>query len=295
MSNFSLNSILVILLSSIVFCQQANAQELDDLMNDMTDEAVDTNYTFATFKATRVINSHSIENLGEGVLDFRIAHRFGTLNSGFYELFGLDNADMRMSFEYGLSDRITLGVGRSGGAKSYDGFTKIKLLKQSSGARIMPIAISYLVSSSYNFVKSSTDLSTANRLDYCHQLIIARKFNERFSMQVSPGILHRNLVATKQETNDIIHFAGAARYMLTGSVGLNIEYIYVLANQLESSMTNSFTIGFDIETGGHVFQLHFTNSLGMFERAFIAQTNGNWLDGDIHFGFNISRVFTVKR
>lgn len=295
MSYLSLYSILVFFLSSIVFCQQVHAQELDDLMNDMTDETVDTNYTFATFKATRVINSHSIENLGEGVLDFRIAHRFGTLNSGFYELFGLDNADMRMSFEYGLSDRITLGLGRSGGAKSYDGFTKIKLLKQSSGARIMPIAISYFVSTSYNFVKSSTDLSTANRLDYCHQLIMARKFNERFSMQVSPGILHRNLVATKQETNDIIHFAGAARYMLTGSVGLNIEYIYVLPNQLESGMTNSFSIGFDIETGGHVFQLHFTNSLGMFERAFIAQTNGNWLDGDIHFGFNISRVFTLKR
>ena len=139
-------------------------------------------------------------------------------------------------------------------------------------------------------------------------LLVGRKFNENFSLQLNPGLVHRNLVTTTAEANDVIHVSGAGRMKLNKRIALNAEYFYVLPGQLKAEGVsaeqaddpnpgyhNSFSIGFDIETGGHVFQLHFTNSTAMFERGFIAETTGDWLDGDVHFGFNISRVFTLHQ
>jgi hypothetical protein len=132
-----------------------------------------------------------------------------------------------------------------------------------------------------------------HRLAYTFQLIIGRKFNERVTLQLNPGVVHRNLVGRADEPNDVIHISGAGRFKLTKRVAINAEYFHVLPNQLADGTTNSLSLGFDIETGGHVFQLHFTNSTGMFERAFITETTGSWGDGDIRYGFNISRVFTL--
>jgi hypothetical protein len=124
-------------------------------------------------------------------------------------------------------------------------------------------------------------------------LIIGRKFNENFSLQLNPGIVHRNLVPGVDDPNDVIHISGAGRMKLTKRIALNAEYFYVLPDQIPDIYHNSLSLGFDIETGGHVFQLHFTNSTGMFERAFITETTGDWGKGDIRYGFNISRVFTL--
>ena len=270
----------------------------DDLLSLLGDEEEVTNYATASFKTNRVINLHSLESTSGGVMDFKISHRFGTLNRGAYELFGLDNATMRLGLDFGITDRLTIGGGRSNFEKTYDTFIKYKFLRQSSGKRNMPVTAAFLATAAVQTLKwDNPDRENyfSSRLYYTYQLILGRKFSEGFSLQLSPTVVHRNLVKTSAESNDVIAVAAAGRIKLTRRLAINAEYIYVLPDQLASEYVNSFSLGFDIETGGHVFQLHFTNSTSMIEKGFIAETREKWLDGGIHFGFNVSRVFTVVK
>jgi hypothetical protein len=287
------------LLLAFSFCCFSNTVfAQDDLLSLIQDEKPTTEYAKASFKTTRVINSQSLENTAPGVLDLKISHRFGPLNGGAYELFGLDAATIRIGLDYGVSDHLMVGVGRSSVQKTFDGFLKYKLLRQSSGARNMPVTVIWFSSVALNSLKWQNPERNnffSSRLAYTNQLIIGRKFSEGFTLQFMPTVVHRNLVATPEEKNDVIAFGVAGRKKLTRRVALNAEYYYVLPNQLADRFKNSLAIGFDIETGGHVFQLHFTNSTAMVEKGFITETDGSWLDGDIRFGFNISRVFTIKQ
>jgi hypothetical protein len=133
-----------------------------------------------------------------------------------------------------------------------------------------------------------------SKLFYTFQMIIGRKFSEGFSLQLSPTLVHRNLVATTLEKNDVLALGVAGRLKLSKRTAINAEYIYVLPNQLAPEFRNSLSIGFDIETGGHVFQLHFTNSTSMIEKGFITETVGDWKNMGVHFGFNVSRTFNIK-
>jgi hypothetical protein len=282
----------------VFFCSNlVNAQkEEDDLLSLLGEDEATTEYVVASFKTNRVINLHSLENTAGGVLDFKINHRFDVINNGIYDLFGLDGARIRLGFDYGLTDYLTIGVGRSGFQKTYDGFAKYKFIRQSKGKRNMPISAALLLSTAVETVKwANTDRENyfSSRLFYTTQLVIGRKFNERFSLQVSPSMVHRNLVSTLAEKNDVYSVGVAGRIKLTKRLTFNGEYIYLLPNQVADNIKNSLSIGFDIETGGHVFQLHFTNSTSMIEKGFIAETTNSWLDGGIHFGFNVSRVFTI--
>ncbi|MEO6167928.1 MAG: DUF5777 family beta-barrel protein [Chitinophagales bacterium] len=254
-----------------------------------------TNYATAGFKTTRVINSHSFENVGAGVMDIKISHRFGYLNSGAYELFGLDNASIRIGADYGITKQLMVGFGRSSFEKTYDGFVKYKFLRQSTGDRTMPFAAAFISTIAIKTLKPSDPERTnyfSSNLYYTHQLIIGRKFSEAFTLQVMPTMVHRNLVETTDDPNDIFAIGIAARQKLTKRTAINAEYFYQL-NQTDPDIHNSLSIGFDLETGGHVFQLHFTNSTSMIEKGFIPETTGDWLNGDIHFGFNVARVFTI--
>ena len=284
-------SVFLLLVSSIHLYAQ------DDLLGLLGEEKT-TDYTTASFKTNRVINLHSLENTAGGVLDFKISHRFGTLNGGFYELFGLDNASIRLGLDYGVTDRLTLGVGRSSFQKAYDGFVKYKFLRQSTGKRNMPITAALLLTSAIQTLKwenPDRDNHFSSRLYYTTQLILGRKFSESFTLQLSPTMVHRNLVKTNAEKNDVYALGAAGRIKLSKRIALNAEYIYLLPNQVADGINNSLSAGFDIETGGHVFQLHFTNSTSMIEKGFITETTNSWSNGGIHFGFNVSRVFTVKR
>ena len=254
-------------------------------------------YTTATFKTTRIINMHSVENAAAGVMDFRISHRFGFINTGAYDLFGLDQALMRIGLEYGITDRLMVGMGRSNVNKAYDSFLKYKILRQGSGKRNIPISVSYFASAVCNTIKwadPNRDNYFSSRMQYTHQLLIARKFNNDLSLQLTPTLIHKNLVPTLQDKNDILAMGFGGRYKLTQRFSVNGEYIYVLPNQITSTFYNSLSLGVDIETGGHVFQLHLTNSTSMLEPGFITESVGQWKKGGIHFGFNVSRVFTVK-
>lgn len=273
----------------------AKAQE-SDLLSLLGEEET-VLYTTASFKTTRVINLHSLENVAGGVLDVKISHRFGTLNRGVYELFGLDGATIRIGADYGVTDQIMIGLGRSSFEKTYDAFIKYKFLRQSSGKRNMPISAAVFASAAINtlrFPEDGRDYLFSSRLFYTYQLIVGRKFSEALSLQLSPTVVHRNLVATSDEKNDVYALGVSGRFKLTKRLTLNAEYIYLLPDQVNENIRNSFSIGFDIETGGHVFQLHFSNSTSMIEKGFVAETTGDWTDGGIHFGFNISRVFTLK-
>ncbi len=288
--------IIPILLLTFACCITSQAQ--DDLLSLLGEEEETTEYVTAAFKTNRVINLHSLENTSAGVLDIKISHRFGMLNQGAYDLFGLDNATIRIGADYGISDQLTIGFGRSSYEKTYDGFAKWKFLRQSTGKRHMPISMALFASTAIQTLKwQNPDRVNffSSRLYYSFQLLLGRKFSDAFSLQLSPTLIHRNLVRTRSESNDVFAGAVAARLRLSRRVSLNAEYIYVLPNQLAPGYRNGLSIGFDIETGGHVFQLHFTNSTSMIEKGFVTETTGDWLDGGIHFGFNVSRVFTVRK
>ncbi len=281
------------------FCSTANAQDTTDIMSQLESETESTtDYTAATFKTTRLINGHTVENVGKRVLDVKISHRFGKVNGGGYELFGLDNATMRMGFDYGITNYLMVGIGRSTYQKTYDAFFKVKILRQSKGKRNMPITLSYVPTIALKTIRfedtSRTNYFTS-RLFFTHQLVIGRKFSESTSLQLMPTYTHRNLVQLATEPNDLIAIGIGGRQKLSKRVSLNFEYYYQLPDYKLSNTTNSLSLGFDIETGGHVFQLHFTNSQGMSERTFITETSGLWEKGDIFFGFNISRVFTIGK
>lgn len=276
-----------------------NAQ--DDLMN-MLDDSTDqtTDEVIATFKSTRIMNGHSIERMRAKQFDVRIHHRFGTLNSGAYNFWGMDESDIRLGLEYGINDFIMVGIGRSSYQKEVDGFTKISLLRQSTGKKNNPVSVSAFASIAVDGMKHQVDGQTyypSNRLAYCFQVLVARKFNERLSLQLTPSFVHYNLVPTELDPNNLPAIGVGGRLKLTKRISFNAEYYYVIkpyANRKDYDKTNALALGFDIETGGHVFQIVLTNSTSMIEKGFIGENTGNWSHGDIHLGFNISRVFSFK-
>jgi hypothetical protein len=273
-------------------------EDLMDILNQ--DSEPEISYTTATFKSTRIMNGHSIERMPSGQLDFRISHRFGKINSGAYEFFGLDQANIHLGLEYGILDWLMIGIGRGTYEKTFDGFAKFTLLRQSSGAHTVPVSVSFLSSVALNSMKWADPERTnyfSSRLSYVNQLLIARKINQLISVQISPSYIHRNLVATELDPNDLWAIGTGGRIKLTSRISFNAEYYYLInpKSYMSQDVFNPLSVGFDIETGGHVFQLIFTNSVAMIEKGFIGETTGEWMKGDIHFGFNISRVFTLKK
>ena len=266
----------------------------DDLFSLLEVEDTPQEVT-ATFKGTRIINGQSVELPAKGNLQFLIEHRFGTINSGAYELWGLDQAQMRMSFDYGLTNNTAIGLARNSFQKTFEASIKSRLVRQkmNGGSPISITSYNAVFANSIRWANPERANLFSSRLSYAHQIMIARKFNSSLSLQLTPSLIHRNLVDKKDINNDYVALGIGGRYKLTKRVSLNAEYFYQF-KRLNELFENSLSIGFDIETGGHVFQLHVTNSQGMFERAFIGETTGKWSAGDLYFGFNISRVFGLK-
>ncbi len=286
----------------VVFSLFSTVVRSQDLLDGIVDDKPVKDYQKNAFKSTRVINGQSLEHVGKGVLDFRILHRFGRVNTGSYGAWGLDGpASIRLGLDYGITDRLMVGIGRGTVHKEVDGFIKYRLIWPSTGAKnswpISVLLVSGMTQDGRNWKDMGVDDGRENyyssKLAFFNQMIIGRKFSESFSFQVSPTFLHKNLVDSAKDKNDIYSIGLAGRMKLTKRLAITAEYFYTLPDYLPEGYYNPLSIGFDIETGGHVFQLHFTNALGMNERALIAGTDGQWGKGDIHFGFNISRVFTI--
>ena len=282
----------------ILLFTQASAQNLDSLLEAETNSNNEKEYAEAFFKSTRIILGQSIENKAYGELNFLISHHFGNISDGAYHLYGLDYSEIRLGFEYGITDWLTLGFGRSSFNKIYDGNFKLKLLRQSSGDKSMPLSMSFysnIALNSTHWANPDRENRFDSRLSYAYELLIARKFNSSLSLQITPSLVHRNLVKTKEDQNDVFSIGFGGRIKMSKRISLNAEYYYLLPGKTADDFYNSFSFGIDIETGGHVFQLFLTNSNGLIEQVFIAETVGNWLDGNIRLGFNISRTFTLTK
>jgi len=274
------------------FSFQFSAQDLMDLLDDETPKSDEI--VTSTFKGTRILNGHSIENRKKKELEFVISHRFGRINLGIEELFGLDQSNIRFAFEYGLTDNLTAGLGRSSFEKTYDGFLKYSLLKQKRGENSFPFAVSLFGSIAAQTLESfdpNFEPTFSERLFYVGQVLIARKMSPSLSVQLTPTFVHRNSVALNADPHDIFALGFGGRINLNKRVSFNAEYYYAFDELVSLTITNSLAFGVDIETGGHVFQIILSNSITMIEKSFITETTGDFFGGDIHFGFNISRTF----
>lgn len=269
----------------------------DDLLKGIEDSTPKKERVTNAFKSSRVINGHSMEFIGAGVLDFRILHRFGPVNQGVEQFFGFDQASMRMGFDYGLTKNLTIGIGRTTFKKELDGFIKFRPIWQTKGPGGSPVSVVLVAGMSIQTLKNTDPSKTVtfnSRVGYYYQAIVGRKFTNRFTLQLSPTLVHRNEVVSADE-NDVYAVGVGGRYKITRSLAFVVDYFYVANGLPHSAGTNPLSVGVDIETGGHVFQLHFSNTSGMNERAFITETVNKWGKGDIMFGFNLSRVFTLKK
>ncbi len=300
----------------LFFCATLVAQDDADLMKQLEKDSNKTSYTTATFKSTRLITGHTIETLGKGILDVRILHRFAPINRGLYDFFGLDYASMRLGFDYGITNNIMVGIGRSTWQKTYDALFKIKILKQSTGAVNMPVTLTFVSTFATRSDLARKDtlnnrilINFADRTSFSEQLIVSRKFSNNFSLQFMPILIFNhnkidsintytknkdNIVyGQKRKNNFALGFGG--RLKVSKRVAINLEYYYQMPDAKPGIRFNSLSLGVDIETGGHIFQMHFTNANGMTEKSFITDTDDKWRDGYIRFGFNISRVFKVGK
>jgi len=286
--------LILLLVPCLVYAQ-------DDLLAELEKETGDeTEYTFATFKGTRLANGHSIETKNAGSLEFIFAHRFGAINGGWYEMYGLDEALVRLGLDYGFTDWLSFSIGRNSFDKTMDSYVKMKALRQSTGAKSFPFSATVLLGGAYKFSpKKNSDVSpefkNVDRISYTAQILLARKFSSNFSFQLMPTIVHKNAVVESIEENDQIALGLGGRIKLTKSVAITTEYYYNFSEKDDSPYYNPLAFGIDIETGGHVFQLVLTNAVGLTERAFITETLDDFFDGDIHFGFNVTRTFQLKK
>lgn len=282
--------ILIVFSFSIVYGQ-------DDLLKEITSEE-ETAITLGTFNGTRVINGQSVDGMAKGELEFIFSHRFGSINSGAYNLWGLDDAFIRLGLEYGITDRLGVSVGRSSTDKTYDGFVRYKILQQRTGRKSMPVTMSTILS---GYIKTSPskednpDIAFNSRLAYAAEVLVARKFSSHLSGQILPVFVHRNQVDQTFENNNDFALGFSAKVKITRSLSLIGEYFVRLNAHQNSPYYDPIGFGLDIETGGHVFQLLFTNSANMIDRSVITETDGDFFDGDIHFGFNISRSFQLGK
>jgi hypothetical protein len=249
-----------------------------------------------TFYSTRLVNSQTVEMLGAGSMDFRIHHRFAPVNLGFYDMFGLDYASMRMGFDFGITKDFMAGIGRSTFGKEYDVFFKWRLMHQENGAGGKPLSIALAGSMAYKNLKLDPTLKVtdADRMYYTAQLLIGRKFSNNFSFQLSPTYTRYNrLIYLTGGSKDLFSVGFLARQKISRRISINAEYF--LQTKKFDGMYDPLSVGVDINTGGHVFQLHFTNATGMNDHSFIHETSGSWGNGDIRWGFNISRIFTIGK
>jgi len=319
MKGFYKKAIATIFLASVtggMFAQDDLLSLLDSTTTKKTHEKV-----IATFKGSKVINMQSTETVKKKTMDFAVSHRFGNIGTesggGGHTLYGFDNStDIRISFDFGITNDLTLGIARSKQNELIDGLVKYRILTQTTDNHI-PVSLAFygdmsydprIASQFYNGTVSSPDFhqTEIHRFAYTSQLLIARKFGWRLSVELAPTYQHRNFVAAfvnpdngAEETNDLFSIGGGFRFKLTKRLAIIADYYYTFSDYRMNNSTNPFynplAIGVEIETGGHVFHLNFTNASGIIENNYIPNTNDNWLKGGYKFGFNISRVFNLGK
>ncbi|WP_422106862.1 DUF5777 family beta-barrel protein [Winogradskyella sp.] len=272
-------------------CLILSAQE-DDLLSEIDTDSVGEQYATAAFKGLKIVNFESTKLVAKKELTLIVAHRFGSIENGFDTFFGLDDAVTRINFVYGITDAINIGVSRSSFQKIYEASAKYRLVRQKDNG--FPFTIV-----AYNSILVNTALEKENlpklefrdRLGYTAQLLISKKVSSKLSLEVAPTFFHDNFVAYGEQHNSQYAIGFGGRQKLGKRWSINMDYGWHLNRAAGSPFKNPLSIGFDLETGGHVFQMHFTNAQAMNTNGFLGQATGDWSDGNIYFGFNLSRVF----
>jgi len=300
----------LMVLACLSFISVSNAQ--DDLMNMLEEEAATektSEKVMATFKGTRVINAQTIQTVKKKTLEFNIAHRFGNMDifdktgfgSGKHTLYGLENAsNIRFAFDYGVTDKMTIGWSRSKMNEHIEAHVKFRFLEQKDKG--MPISAAYYANAAISPVAHIPQDKFENRMSYVHQLIIASKLTRGISLEVLPTYVHRNYVNQtvlhpengSVDENDIFALGFAGRFKITKRMAFVVDYFYTFSEfrNADNGFYDALGLGIEIETGGHVFHINVTNSKGLIENDFIPSTTSGWGQGEYKLGFNISRVFS---
>lgn len=264
----------------------------DDLLEEIDTDTTWANYADAAFKGLKIVNFESTKLVAKKEFTLIVSHRFGSLENGFDNFFGLDEAVTRLNFVYGISDGLNIGFSRSSFQKIYEFSLKYRLLRQKEGG--FPFTVVGFNELLINTALDEVDLPLLefkHRLSYVTQLLISRKFSTNLSLELAPTFFHDNFVFLDEQDNSQFALGLGGRYKLGKRWSLNMDYGWHMNRADNSPFKNPFSIGFDLETGGHVFQMHFTNAQGMNTNTFLGQGSGDWGDGDIYFGFNLSRTF----
>lgn len=264
----------------------------EDLLSEIDNGNQDAAYEIAIFKGLKVINFESTKLVSNKGFSFIVSHRFGTVKNGFQNLFGLDQAVTHLNFVYGISENVNISASRSSNQKIYELGSKIRLVKQRKGENPFNIVV-------YSSVLANTGLDKDNlpklefkhRLSYVAQLLVSRKMNSKLSFILSPTFFHDNYISNDYQNNSQYGIGFGGRYKIGKRWSLNTEYGVHLNRSNNSLYNNPFSIGVDLETGGHVFQLHFTNSQSMNTNGVFGTSTGDWKEGDVYFGFNLARSF----
>ena len=280
------------ILLTILFLTVNSWGQGDDLLNELeADASPIENFQYPAFKAMKIGNLQSTKVSEGGDMYMYVSHRFGTLKDGISTFFGLDNANTKIQLLYGIIDGFQVSLSRESLRKTYAGSAKVKITSQTDD---FPIVISAYTTVNYNSAISKIqypNISTIDRLSYSTQLLIARRFSDRFSFEFAPTHVRQNIVFETGQFHDVFALGAGGRFKLNKRISINADYIYNF-NRVENSIyKNPLTLGIDIETGGHVFQLLFSNAQSTNEPSFISNAEGDWSKGDIFFGFNIVRVF----
>lgn len=279
--------IIIMLLACLVSTAQG-----DDLLSEIDTDSIGDNYATAAFKGLKIVNFESTKLVAKKELTFIVSHRFGSIENGFDSFFGLDDAVTRLNFVYGLTDAINIGVSRSSFQKIYEASAKYRLVRQKENG--FPFTIV-----AYNSILLNTALEKENlpklefkdRLGYTVQVLVSKKVSTNLSLEIAPTFFHDNFVAYDEQHNSQYAIGLGGRQKLGKRWSLNLDYGWHLNRADGSPFKNPLSIGFDLETGGHVFQMHFSNAQAMNTNGFLGQATGDWSDGNIYFGFNLSRVF----
>ncbi len=276
-------SFLILMLISKIFGQ-------DELLDLIGDNNLDTMPIQATFKATRIVNAQSIKIPRQKTLEFMILHRFGSMSNGFYDLFGMDEAVIRFDLKYGLRENFSMGIGRSSLKKTYDIFSKIRFLRQKYGQR--PIPISLVLFTKIEIETAIKDMDTFDRFTFDIQALFARKFNQNLSLQIMPTYIHKNLVYSKNEANTLLSIGFGGRLKISKRTSINFD-TFLPIDSRPKTYIRGWGLGYDIDTGGHIFQLMITNAQGSYESQYIENATGDIENFNLYIGFNITRVFTL--
>jgi len=276
------------LLGACILCFTAVSAQ-DDLLTELDSTVVEKNYATAVFKGLQVVTLQTTKMPAKKEFYFVVSHRFGSVKDGISEFFGFDMATTKIGGIYGVTDWLAVSASRHTMLKVYETSLKYRLARQDDAFPVDIVGYNTVDINSLLDDKDYPKLEFSDRLTYISQLIVSRKFSDRLSLELVPSFIHKNLYNPAIENDNQFSLGSGGRMKLTKRLSLNLEYVYNFDKP--DFYKNPLSVGLDVETGGHIFQLLFTNSQPMTESGYITQAAGDWGKGDFFFGFNLYRVF----